>query len=170
MKKESYVCGLLLALVTRCFSAEAPLHEWETLVQGKHLGAVLSSVDKGELRQWVFIYSPTCTAALSPSHRQMQADFLRTNANLLIDLTILATQRVSTISGVISNTSALLKWRHLLYQHPSYYNLLMAEAVNRALVVQLADKAILQDIDYRRAVSNLVALTRMYCSLWNHGG
>lgn len=160
MKEVARIFVGLVALTTRCFSADASTHEWEVYVKGKHLDSVLLSVGAGNLRQWPFVYSSACDPVLSTEDRQLQPAFRKASDRLLADIAILSTQRVATISVLTSNTTAILKLRHLLYQRPSYVNLLMADALNRLLIVQLAEGKRLRNAEFQGATSNLIALAR----------
>lgn len=152
--------GAFLALAMRGYSADGVVDEWDAFVNGKPLKSVLSSVDKKELRQWPFIYSASCAARLPPSERRVQSGYRKTCTDLLKELYSFSTEGASASSCVVSNASALLAWRSLLYNNPSYHNLLMAEAVNRALITHLVDKALLTNTGYRVATSNIVILAR----------
>ena len=160
MKQFALVIGFSLEFVARCFSADAIPHEWETHVEGKHLSSVLASIDKGELRRWPFVYSAELAATFSASDRQAQDILRETCADLMNDLSILSTQKIALVTNAISNTSVLLKWRSLLYQSPSYQNLLMAEAVNHVIIIHLANMALTKNVQYQNATSNLIGVVR----------
>lgn len=151
-----HIIHIIIGIVALCSSVHASNND-SMVINSKDLDSILISINDEELDQWPFVYSSGVSSAFpSAEKRLQQSDFRTTCGSLLEGLSTMCSHDVVSVSNTIHDVEILIKWRNLLYASPSYENLLLAEAVNRLLVVKLADKKLVEDVESRAVTIRLI--------------
>ncbi|HMO52542.1 MAG TPA: hypothetical protein PKE26_15055 [Kiritimatiellia bacterium] len=139
MKHFTIICLFLLSLAHPSLTDPIPISEWDLVIKGKSLEDILQAVRNGQIEQWPFIHSASELLTSSNVDNQKQLEFQNECKRIITEVMAFNLRPNNDLSGFTDVVTSLLQWRDILYRRPSYYNLLLADTINRYLILRFVD-------------------------------
>ncbi|MCD4654657.1 hypothetical protein K8T06_12090 [bacterium] len=149
MKKNVIYIFAISFLIFSANAAELPQQPsiyWSKVLSEKDFDDVLSVFQSGPKIQWPLVHSVKYNKYENQTQQQEEAEFHRLGDSLVYRLEEYEMKLQAVPSEEFCERSeSLLSMRQHIAYHPSYYNLILVDSINRILYVNIAERLALAE-------------------------
>lgn len=143
MRRLAVLCAIIFlgCFVQAAETDSRVLDYWSSLLADNDFAAVLAVFRSGPKEEWPAVHSPDFASSAKELKPSQQADFRKLGEKLARRLEHYEQNlKEQPTAQFCDNSESLLSMRQHLAHNPSYFNLILVDAINRVIYVNLSER------------------------------